>query len=432
MIKIKKLNKKEDVYDITVEKNHNFYANNILVHNCVEINLPTNPINHIDDGKLVNRWIKIPNSRVEEYNEFRKNNKFLFLKGESNELHPLTKCDVPKGLFTMFNNPSEFEEGYEYIETEFELVYGDTPGEIALCVLSAINLGAIKDLSQLEEVCEFAVRALDFVISNQDYPIESAKKMYRRRSIGVGVTNLAYYFAKNNVEYGSKESLELLDKTMEYMQYYLIKGSVQLAKEYGACDYFHRTKYSKGILPIDTYNKNVDSLVDREYELDWEELRKDIVEYGMRNSTLTAIMPCESSSVVSNSTNGIEPPRNLVSIKKSKQGLIKMAVPEIYRLKNKYKLAFDVTNDEYTNVQSVIQKWIDQGISGNQYYDLGDGEELSISKVAKDLLNFYKYGGKQLYYANTADGKTDDFTEQIDGVKVEEVDESCESGACSI
>lgn len=139
-----------------------------------------------------------------------------------------------------------------------------------------------------------------------------------------------------------------------------------------------------------------------------------------------------NSSVVSNSTNGIEPPRGLVSIKKSKQGLIKMVVPEIYKLKNKYKLAFDVTNDEYTNVQSVIQKWIDQGISGNHYYDLGDGEELSIARVAKDLLNFYKYGGKQLYYANTADGKSDDFTEIIDGVKVEEVDESCESGACSI
>ena len=283
------------VQNIDHANEHSAFLDKIRMSNlCVEINLPTSPINHIDDGKIVKRWIKIPTNRLEEYNDFRESNKFLFLKGEENIIHPLTECNTPKGLFTMFNNPTEFEEGFEYIESEFELVYGDTPGEIALCVLSAINLGAIKDLSQLEEICEFAVRALDFVISNQDYPIESAKKMYRRRSIGIGVTNLAYYFAKNGVGYGSKESLELLDKTMEHMQYYLIKGSVKLAKEYGACDYFHRTKYSKGILPIDTYNKNVDKLVDRKYDLDWEQLRKDVVEHGMRNSTLTAIMPCES------------------------------------------------------------------------------------------------------------------------------------------
>jgi ribonucleoside-diphosphate reductase alpha chain len=412
---------------------HSAFLDKVFMSNlCVEINLPTSPINHIDDGKMVKRYVKIPKNRVTEYEEFRQENKFLFLNGESGDVHNLTANETPKGLFELFVSPDQIDSESIVVEDDFELVYGETPGEIALCVLSAINLGAIRDLAQLEEICEFAVRALDFVIENQDYPVHSAEKMYRRRSIGVGITNLAYYFAKNGVEYGSSESLELLDKTMEHIQYYLIKGSVQLAKEYGKCDYFDRTKYSKGLLPIDTYNKNVDDLVKRDYDLDWEGLRADVLEHGMRNSTLTAIMPCESSSVVSNSTNGMETPRSLITIKKSKQGLLKMVVPEIHRLKNKYKLSFDVTNDEYTNIQSVIQKWIDQGISGNHYYNMADGVELSIASVAKDLLNFYKYGGKQLYYANTADGKTDDFSEKINGVVVEEENEDCAGGACSI
>ncbi len=417
---------------------HSAFQDKVHMSNlCTEINLPTTPISHIDDGKLVKRWIKVKNSDLSAYNEYRIENPFLYLNGKTGDLHKLNNTN----LFSLFNAPLSSDSDYQFFEEEFELVWGETPAEIALCVLSAINLGTIKELADLEEICEFTVRALDFVITHQDYPVDAAKKMLNRRSIGVGVTNLAYYFAKNNVEYGSSESLILLDEVMEYIQFYLIKASVKLAKEYGKCGLFNRTKYSQGILPIDTYSKKVDNLVKRPYSLDWESLRQDVLTYGMRNSTLTAIMPCESSSVVSNSTNGIEPPRTLITSKKSKQGIIKMAVPEVYKLKNKYKLAFDVTNTEYSNVQAVIQKWIDQGISGNHYYSMENGESLSIAEVVKDILYFFNVGGKQLYYANTSDGKTDDMAKMMKDEKAntlensqsiqEDVDD-CAGGACSI
>jgi ribonucleoside-diphosphate reductase alpha chain len=328
----------------------------------------------------------------------------------------------------------------------------DDDGEIALCVLSAINLGEVKDLSDLEGVLKNTVAGLDFVITHQDYPVKAAKKMLKRRSVGIGVTNLAYYLAKNGVDYDSPEALEIVDELMEHIQYYAIKASVELAKEFGPCEWFNRTKYSKGILPIDTYSKNVDQLVKRKPSLDWESLRKDVLKYGMRNSTLTAIMPCESSSVVTNSTNGIEPIRSLITVKKSKQGLLKMVAPEINKLKNKYQLAFDLNgNKGITRIQAVIQKWIDQGISANHYYDFTKYDEgnLPLSEVAKDLLEFYKYGGKQLYYANSNDKKTDDFSdittnksnekqeEQEDiqlnkGEVFIDDDDSCASGSCSI
>lgn len=432
MIRIEKLNKKYDVYDLTIEKNHNFFANNILVHNCQEITLPTSPLSHIDDGKMVKKLIRVKKIDSELFNKWKQNNEF-YLDGKTNKTHKLSENKI----FELVDYKVD-SDVYDYHEEDFELVWGDNPAEIALCVLSALNLGAIKDLSEMESICEFTVRALDYVISNQDYPVSSAKKMLKRRSMGVGITNLAYYFAKNNVEYGSKESLILLDEVMEHIQYYLIKASVKLAKEYGKCEYFHTTKYSKGILPIDTYTKKVDALVDnRPFSLDWESLRKDVLEFGMRNSTLSAIMPCESSSLISNSTNGIEPPRSLITSKKSKQGIIKIAVPEISRLKNKYNLAFDIKNKEYTNVQSVIQKWIDQGISGNHYYSMENGESLSITEVVKDLLYFYNMGGKQLYYANTNDGKTDNIakmmaSEKTDKVEAVEEGSECESGACAI
>ncbi len=416
---------------------HSSFLEQISMSNlCVEITLPVNYMSHIDDGRTVKKWITVKSEDLEEYNEWRKDNQTLYLNGRTNKLHKLTNTN----LFELFDSPNNIKDDTIFFEEEFELVWGETPAEIALCVLSAINLGAIKELSDLEEICEFTVRALDYVITHQDYPVEAAKKMLQRRSIGVGVTNLAYYFAKNNVEYGSAESLLLLDETMEFIQYYLIKASVKLAKEYGKCGFFNKTKYSKGILPIDTYCKKVDGIVSRPYKLDWEGLRRDVLTYGMRNSTLTAIMPCESSSVVSNSTNGIEPPRNLITIKKSKQGVIKMAVPEVYKLKNKYKMAFDVTNKEYSNIQAVIQKWIDQGISGNHYYSMENGESLSMTEVVKDIIYFYNMGGKQLYYANTSDGKTDDINkmmnEKSNTVKSEVVDdedgEDCVGGACSI
>ncbi len=427
------------VMNIDHANDHSSFLDQITMSNlCTEITLPVKHMSHIDDGKLVKRYIKVKNENIEAYNKWRLENPYLYLNGKTGDIHNLTKNNT----FTLFTSPLDVDNDSQYFEEDFELVWGETPAEIALCVLSAINLGAIKELSELEEICEFTVRALDFVISNQDYPVDSAKKMLLRRSIGVGITNLAYYFAKHGVEYGSQESLVLLDEAMEYIQFYLIKASVQLAKEYGKCGYFDRTKYSKGILPIDTYSKKVDTLVSRPYSLDWEWLRQEILTHGMRNSTLTAMMPCESSSVVSNSTNGIEPPRSLITSKKSKQGIIKMAVPEVYKLKNKYKLAFDVNNKEYTNVQSIIQKWIDQGISGNHYYSMENGESLSIADVVKDILYFYNMGGKQLYYANTSDGKTDDINKmmneksnhQQEAVQVAEDgdDSDCLGGACSI
>ena len=214
---------------------------------------------------------------------------------------------------------------------------------------------------------------------------------------------------------------------MEHIQYSLIKASVNLAKEKGACEYFDRTKYAKGILPIDTYCKEVDKIVTRKLELDWEALRAEVKEHGMRNSTLTALMPCESSSLVTNSTNGVEPPRGLLSIKKSKQGLIPQLVPEIYNLQNKYSLAYSLdSNKGYTNIIATIQKYVDQAISANHYYNFSKYENgnLPVAEIARDLLYSYKMGLKTLYYANTDDGKTDNHIEQESG--------DCEGGACKL
>lgn len=320
-----------------------------------------------------------------------------------------------------------------------------TDAEIALCVLSAINLGEIKELSELEEITESAVRALDYVVEHQDYPVAAARKMLKRRSLGIGITNLAYYLAKNDLKYEDNGALKLIDQTMEYIQFYSIKASVKLAQEFGKCEYFDRTKYSLGVLPIDTYKKDVDTLVKRKYSLDWEKLREDVVTYGMRNSTLTAVMPCESSSLVTNSTNGIEPVRALIISKKSKQGVLKVVVPEFNKLKNKYTLAYDMKDNKgMTNIQAVIQKWIDQAISSNHYYDFtksGDGE-ISTSELGMDILYAYKMGAKTLYYANSNDGKSDDHEKHLklldnnqkNDVSLEsQIDDAgCESGACSV
>tara|TARA_R110002050_G_scaffold6130_16_gene26030 strand:+ start:1808 stop:4069 length:2262 start_codon:yes stop_codon:yes gene_type:complete len=302
----------------------------------------------------------------------------------------------------------------------------DTSSEIALCVLSAVNLGAIKKLDELEDTCTNIVRALDSVIEYQSYPIGASRKMLKRRSIGVGITNLAYYLAKNGVMYEDPEACNVVDEVMEHIQYYMIKASVQLAKEKGKCEWFDRTKYSKGILPIDTYCKSVDKIVTRKLKLNWDKLRKEVKEHGMRNSTLTALMPCESSSLVTNSTNGIEPPRGLLSVKKSKQGLIPQVVPDIYNLRNKYTLAYDMSSNRgYTNIVAVIQKFVDQAISANHYYNFAKYEtgNLPMSEVAADILYSYKMGVKTLYYANTDDGKTDNHMEE---------ESDCDGGACKL
>jgi len=296
-------------------------------------------------------------------------------------------------------------------------------GEIALCTLAAFNLGNIKSFKELHKVAEYIVRILEYVVENQDYPINAAKKMLKRRSIGVGVTNFAYWLAKQGIKYSDKEALFYVDELFENIQYSLLKASNKLAQELGPCEWFDKTSYSKGILPIDRYNKNVDELIKRDHSCDWEELREEIQKFGLRNSVLTAIMPAESSAIIQNATNGIEPIRSLVITKKSKSGLVKQVAPECIKLKNKYELAFDMPDNRgYTNIVAVIQKWIDQSVSANHYYHYSS-DGISIAGVIKDILYSYKYGLKTLYYANTDDKKSDD---------LESMGESCESGACSI
>lgn len=294
-------------------------------------------------------------------------------------------------------------------------------GEIALCTLAAFNLGNIKSWDEMYEVAEFIVRILEYVVENQDYPINAAKKMLKRRSIGVGVTNFAYWLAKQGVRYSEDEALYYVDELFEHIQFSLLRASNKLAKENGACDWFDQTTYSQGILPIDRYNKNVDALIKRDYSCDWEGLRKDIAKHGLRNSVLTAIMPAESSAVVQNATNGIEPIRSLVVTKKSKSGIIKQVAPECIKLKNKYEYAFEMPDNRgYTNVVAVIQKWIDQSISANHYYQYSS-DGISIGGVIKDILYAYKHGLKTIYYANTDDKKSEDMDMM-----------GCESGACSL
>jgi ribonucleoside-diphosphate reductase alpha chain len=296
-------------------------------------------------------------------------------------------------------------------------------GEIALCMLGGVNLGilaGVDTFKRMERPLLYMVKALDKVIDLQDYPVKASEKQIKRRSIGVGVTNFAYFLAKNNLKYGSDESLLVVDELFEHIQFYLMKASMELAKEFGACEYFDRTRYSDGLLPMDMYNKRVDELVKRELTCDWEWLRGEIAKYGMRNSVLSAIMPSESSSVVTNATNGIEPPRSLITTKLNKTGGIKMVVPSVKSLGSKYTLAWDIKDNSGINkMVSVIQKWVDQGISVNHYYNpnLYEGKKVPAKIVIKDMLDFYKYGGKQLYYANTLDTiEADDTSKEDDEV----------------
>jgi len=339
MLKIEYLEEEIPVYDITVEGTHNFFANNILVHNCQEITLPTKPIQHIDDPD----------------------------------------------------------------------------GEIALCILSAINIGKIKNNEDLEVLCDLAIRSLDELIDFQGYPVRAAEIATRaRRSLGVGYIGLAHYLAKHGEHYDDPGAWQLVHNLTESFQYYLIKATVNLAKEKGACEYSHRTKYGQGILPIDTYKKDVDELVNPTLQHDWEALRQEVKQYGVRNSTLSAQMPSESSSVVSNATNGIEPPRGYLSVKKSKKGPLKQIVPQFHTLKNNYTLLWDMpSNRGYINIVAVMQKFFDQAISGNWSYNPENypNNEVPVSVMAQDMLTCFKLGHKTAYYQNTYDIKTDEVEE---------------------
>jgi ribonucleoside-diphosphate reductase alpha chain len=340
MLKIEYLEEEIPVYDITVEGTHNFFANDILVHNCQEITLPTYPIQHIDDEM----------------------------------------------------------------------------GEIALCILSAINVGKVKSDEELEDLCDLSVRGLDELIDYQKYPVKAAEIATKaRRSLGIGFIGLAHYLAKLGFNYDSQEAWDAVHGLAESFQYYLLKASNQLAKEKGYCEYFGRTKYSDGILPIDTYKKDVDEISSVNLQHDWETLRASILEHGLRHSTLSAQMPSESSSVVSNATNGIEPPRGFLSIKKSKKGPLKQIVPQYHTLKNNYTLLWDMkSNRGYINVVAMMQKFFDQAISGNWSYNPENypDNEVPVSVMANDFLTTYKMGHKTAYYQNTYDIKTDEVVEE--------------------
>ncbi len=308
----------------------------------------------------------------------------------------------------------------------------DENGEIALCTLSAFNLGAISSLDELEGLADLAVRALDALLDYQDYPIKAAYiGSMKRRTLGIGVINYAYYLAKNNAKYSDGSGNALTHRTFEAIQYYLLKASVELAKEFGPCTAFNETTYAKGILPIDTYKKDLDSICNEPLHLDWEALRKDITTHGLRNSTLTALMPSETSSQISNATNGIEPPRGLVSVKASKDGILKQVVPEYERLKDKYELLWSMPgNDGYLQIVGIMQKFVDQSISANTNYDPArfEGGRVPMNQMIKDLLTAYKFGVKTLYYQNTRDGAQDKQDDQDAGL----AQDDCESGACKI
>ena len=287
----------------------------------------------------------------------------------------------------------------------------DAGGEIALCILSAINVGKINNPSQMEELCDLAVRGLEELIDYQNYPVAAAERStLARRSLGIGYIGLAHYLAKNNVKYDDPAAWQLVHDLTESFQFYLLQASNQLAIEKGACKGFSGTKYSDGILPIDTYKKTVDTIVQNNLKHDWESLRTSIMENGLRHSTLSAQMPSESSSIVSNATNGIEPPRDYLSIKKSKKGPLKQIVPSYGTLRNNYTLLWDMpSNTGYINIVAVMQKFFDQAISGNWSYNPENyaNSEVPVSVMANDLLTTYKYGWKTSYYQNTYDSKKD-------------------------
>jgi ribonucleoside-diphosphate reductase alpha chain len=303
----------------------------------------------------------------------------------------------------------------------------DESGEIALCTLSGINLGEINQLEDIKEPAELIVRALDALLDYQDYPVIAAKNgSMKRRTLGIGVINYAYYLAKNGTKYSDPTALGLTHRTFEALQYYLLVASNKLAKEQGACPAFGDTTYSQGILPIDTYKADIDAICNEPLQLDWEALRHDIKTHGLRNSTLTALMPSETSSQIANATNGIEPPRGLVSVKASKDGILKQVVPEIDKLKNQYELLWQMPNNKgYLSLVAIMQKFIDQSISANTNYDPTKFEDsrVPMKVMIQDLLMAYKLGVKTLYYHNTRDGAND---------AQDDLENGCAGGACTL
>lgn len=309
----------------------------------------------------------------------------------------------------------------------------DPEGEIALCTLSAVNLGTLNSLDELEDITELTVRALDNLLDYQNYPLPAAEhSTMSRRPLGIGVINLAYYLAKNGHQYSNGSGLNLVHRTFEALQFYLLQASNRLAEEKGACPKFNETNYAEGLLPIDHYKKDIDTICQEPLHLDWEGLRQRIVKHGLRNSTLSSLMPSETSSQMSNATNGIEPPRGLVSIKQSKDGVLKQVVPDIENLKGKYELLWNMPNNTgYLQLVGVMQKFVDQSISTNTSYDPKQFKDAKVPMqvLIKDLLTAYKLGIKTLYYHNTRDGAAD-MENPLESIEREE--EACAGGACTL
>ncbi|TRW49818.1 ribonucleoside-diphosphate reductase subunit alpha [Aliidiomarina halalkaliphila] len=327
----------------------------------------------------------------------------------------------------------------------------DEEGEIALCTLSAFNLGTIQSLDDFEELADLAVRALDSLLDYQDYPVPAAfNASMSRRTLGIGVINFAYYLAKNGVRYSDGSANNLVHRTFEAIQYYLMKASNELAKEKGACPKFNETTYSEGVLPIDTYKKDLDAICSEPLHYDWEALRESVKKHGLRNSTLSALMPSETSSQISNATNGIEPPRGHVSVKSSKDGVMKQVVPEYERLKDQYELLWSIPNNKgYLELVGIMQKLVDQTISANTNYDPSkfEGGRVPMKQLLQDLLYAYKLGVKTMYYHNTRDGASDSQIDMSASIRkkleesakqgeavtaVIEEDDDCAGGACKI
>ena len=365
----------------------------------------------------------------------------LYVKYENDDSIPKTKVSAQELILDLLkeraetgrlyimnidhcNSHSSFKDKVSMSNLCQEITLPTTPlqhidgsGEIALCILSAINVGKLTKLDELDELCELAVRGLDALIDYQDYPVIAAEQSTKnRRSLGIGYIGLAHYLAKNGAKYDSQKAFDLVHKLTERFQFALLSASNQLAMEKGPCGYFGKTKYADGILPIDTYKNDVDEIIPNDLSCDWEFLRGRILEYGLRHSTLSAQMPSESSSIVSNATNGIEPPRDYLSIKKSKKGPLKQIVPSYTTLKNNYTLLWDMhNNDGYIKVTAIMQKFFDQAISGNWSYNPENypNNEVPMQVMAMDFLTTYKYGWKTSYYQNTYDAKKDGEEEEI-------------------
>lgn len=395
IVSIEPLLTTEDTYCVNEPKLHRVIFNGLLTGNCMEIALPTSPINNINDGEPVKKLIRMTKEDYEVYKEWKVNNKHT----------PINKSNFYYELVDKIENYYDYDIGFVYVLEDFE---PEVSSEISLCTLAAVNFGMIDSMEDLEEVTEVAVRALDALLDYQDYPVRVAEiSTLNRRSLGIGVINYAYYLAKHGAKYSDGSGLELTHRTFEALQYYLLKASNKLAKEFGACPKFNETSYAEGKLPIDTYNKNLDKICSEPLHMNWEILREEISKYGLRNSVVSALMPSESSSTVSNSTNGIEPPRGYISKKQSKDGIVSIVVPEFERLKDNYELLWDMPNDKgYLQLVAVMQKFIDQSISANTDYDpdkYPDGK-VPMNELLKDLIMAYKLGVKTLYYHNTRDG----------------------------